>query len=418
MAAYSPISSRSTRNIPSIKRRDSLNSSIGATSVRRLIAVVRNTSSRSGPVYSRRILIRNLLILCLTHILIISTYLPFLALQSSVSVWTLPLQNEIVPITINIGSLLLAFLYILAAFSSILSPSLIQKFGTNAILSISYGVFAVFYVAHLFPVIYLLVPIYFLLGLVLGPLSLARISFLMTLSAKLSYVFSEEDEDAKNLRRTCIIRRVARAFKAAYDFGFILGSIFTSILVAYTIALDGKSTNTTVALTTNTTAVSNWSSYDYSAFLDDIFDVDESGDRLCGSQACPTSFVLQFNSTEEERYYRVLPRTTITTLAGVYATICLLGLAIVMVGLNKIRMFVYQDPLERPEGLAALRTVRDSFKDVRLRLAAPLAVFIGLEQAFMYADFSKVSFDWNTNETMIKQSIYSLMSFVHWVSTV
>lgn len=402
MAAYSPISSRSTRNLPSIKRRDSMNSSIGATSVRRLIAVVRNTSSRSGPVYSRRVLIRNLLILCLSHILIISTFLPFLALQSSVSVWSLPLGNEIVPITINVGSLLLAFLYLIAAISSILSPSLIQKLGTNIILLVSYGAFAVFYTAHLYPVLYLLVPIYFVLGLILGPLSLARVSFLMTLSTKLSYVFTEEDEDSKNLRRICIIRRVARAFKAAHDFGFILGSILTTLLITYTVNLNINTRNTnTTDVITNCTAVSsscnnvsavNLSNDDYSAFLDDIFDVDESGDRLCGSQACPTRFVLAFNGSQDESYYRVLPKTSTTLLAGIYVSCCALGFAIAATGLNKIRMFVYQDPLERPEGVAALRTVRDSFKDVRLRLAAPLAVFIGLEQAFMYGDFSKVSF--------------------------
>lgn len=389
MAAYSPVSSRSTRNLPSIKRRDSLNSSIGATSVRRLIGVVRNTSSRSGPVYTRRVLIRNLLILCLTHILIVSTFLPFLALQSSVSVWTLPLQNEIVPITINIGSLLLALLYLLAALSALLSPSLIQKVGTNAILLIAYGAFAVFYSVHLYPVLYLLLPVYIVLGLVLGPLSLARVSFLMTLSTKLSYAFTEEDEEAKNLRRTCIIRRVARAFKASHDFGFILGSIVTSLLTTYTISLERAAATT--ASNSTYKNLSSSAGYDYSAFLDDIFDVDESGDRLCGSQACPTSFVLAFNTSEEASYYRVLPQTTTAVLAGAYVSVCGLGLAFVGVWLDKIRMFVYQDPLERPEGLAALRTVRDSFRDVRLRLAAPLAVFIGLEQAFMYADFSKVS---------------------------
>lgn len=384
MAAYSPISSRSTRNF---KRRDSMNSSIGATSVRRLIAVVRNTSSRSGPVYSRRILIRNLLTLCLTHILIISTFLPFLALQSSVSVWSIPLQNEILPITINVGSLLLALLYFFAALSSILSCSLIQKLGTNTVLLISYATFALFYAAHLYPVLYVLLPFYLLLGLVLGPLTLARVSFLMTLSTKLSFAFAEDDEDAKNLRRTCIIRRAARAFKAAHDLGFILGSIFTTFLITYTVV--NLSNNTTNVITTNCTACDNVS--DYSAFLDDIFDVDESGDRLCGSQACPTSFLLAFNSTDDENYYRILPKTTTNLLAGVYACVCGLGLIVAAVGLDKIRMYVYQDPLERPEGLAALRTVRDSFKDVRLRLAAPLAVFIGLEQAFMYADFSKVT---------------------------
>lgn len=78
-------------------------------------------------------------------------------------------------------------------------------------------------------------------------------------------------------------------------------------------------------------------------------------------------------------------------LAVVYAGLCFVAAMASAVGLDRIRIFVYQDPLERPEGLAALRAVKESFKDVRLQMAAPLALFIGLEQAFMYADFSKVS---------------------------
>lgn len=43
MTTYSPVSSRSRYNLHQggIRRRDSMNSSIGATSVRRLLAVVR-----------------------------------------------------------------------------------------------------------------------------------------------------------------------------------------------------------------------------------------------------------------------------------------------------------------------------------------------------------------------------------------
>lgn len=209
-----------------------MNSSIGATSVRRLIAVVRSTGGRVGAVYRRKVLVKNLVVLCVGHILVTSAFLPFLALQSSVSVWTLPLKEEIVPITINVGSLLLTVLHLLAAVSSIFGPFLVQRFTTNAILFWSYSVFAVFYAAHLFPALYLLLPAYVLLGLWLGPLSLARVSFLMTLSAKLT---SEDDEP---LRRTCVVRRVARAFKAAHDFGLILGSVLTSLLVTYTVNMN------------------------------------------------------------------------------------------------------------------------------------------------------------------------------------
>lgn len=62
-----------------------------------------------------------------------------------------------------------------------------------------------------------------------------------------------------------------------------------------------------------------------------------------------------------------------------------------LLGLDKIRMLMYQDPMERGEILAAFRSAKEAFGDKNLQMAAPLAVFIGIEQALMYADFSKVS---------------------------
>lgn len=462
-----------------------------------------------------------------------------------------------------------------------------------------------------------------MLGIVLGPISTARITYLMTLSAKLSYGINEYDEEAKMMRRTVIIRRVARAFQAAQDFGLIFGSIVSAILITYTInlssltyinAVEDNSTsarnfsidcnfslglaqskligsddtykfdvsnisfginvsdysgivensnvpkmlvstttsnnfsvlNKSLVLNTsnklivsynkpsvpnksfnpivsnnpdkpiisdtsiisnnhtdsnipstpriNSPSASNISAsyksinltknnvvtissaqssnlddsndslnvsdsnsipyynynhshispntgsqvssdessilnnlrkknvpivpipntpnlqntdsntknltcdsssssggvYDYNAFLDDIFDVDEFGDRLCGSQACPSKFLLTYNSSDET-YFHVLPKKTAMILACVYIGIVTIAFVMALFGLDRMRMFVHQDPLERSEGLAALRAVKESFKDFKLQLATPLAVFIGLEQAFMYADFSKVS---------------------------
>lgn len=410
MAAYSPISNRSSRNLAhSIRRRDSLNSSIGATSVRRLIAVVRNTNSKCGPVYSRRTLIRNLMLLSVTHFLITAGFLPFLALQGSVSVWNIPLKSHLIIMNINVGSLMLCLLYLIASASTLIGPSFVQKLGTNFTFLLCYCTYCLFYGAHLYPTIYVLIPIYLILGITLGPLTMARINFLMTISTKLSYVFSEEDEDTKYLRRTTVIRRVARTFQAAQDFGLIFGSILSAVLITYTININSNhnnnhsnnnGNNTVKALCNNCTDncetkqlfvdCNSTSLYDYNAFLDDIFDVDEFGDRLCGSQACPMTYPLTFNVTDDN-YYQVLPETTAAILTSVYMFLSFVALLISTIGFDKIRMYVHQDPLERSEGLAALRAVKESFKDPKLQLSAPLALFIGVEQAFMYADFSKVS---------------------------
>lgn len=150
MATYSPISTRSRYNLHiqgggALKRRDSLNSSIGATSVRRLLAVVRGGYQGSGigrgggsPVYTKRVLLGNLIVICMCHLLTTAAYLPFLALQSSVSVWTRPL-NSASSINIDVGSLLITGLYLSAAISALLAPCLIKRVGASVIIALSYG---------------------------------------------------------------------------------------------------------------------------------------------------------------------------------------------------------------------------------------------------------------------------------------
>lgn len=125
--------------------------------------------------------------------------------------------------------------------------------------------------------------------------------------------------------------------------------------------------------------------------------MDDSQERVCGSEACPVSSVTPesthgFNSTTDDtQLVFMLPCKTSAMLASVFLGCSVMGVALTAAFLDRIRMFVYQDPLERPTGMAALRAVRNAFRDPRLQLAAPLAVFIGLEQGFMLADFSKVS---------------------------
>jgi hypothetical protein len=98
---FSPTSLRSTlsttqRQVNAVnasstsgKRRDSLSSSAGASSVRRLIEVVRTTPSNMGPVYSRRLLCRNYVTLCLGHGAAAAALVPFMALQVGISYYNI-----------------------------------------------------------------------------------------------------------------------------------------------------------------------------------------------------------------------------------------------------------------------------------------------------------------------------------------
>ncbi|XP_074029616.1 uncharacterized protein [Leptinotarsa decemlineata] len=415
MAAYSPVSTRSRCNLHlqgGPRRRDSMNSSIGATSVRRLLAVVRGPgnggqSGRNGsPIYTKRVLLANLVVICISHLLSSAAYLPFLALQTSVSVWHRP-SSDVMP-DITTGSLLLSGSYAVAAIFSLVAPCILRRVSPSVVIAISHGAMIIFYLSHLYPVLYVTIPACLLLGVLQGLMSCAHISFLMILSHRITGLFHEEEEEARQARRTCIVRRVARAFQSAHDFGLILGSVLSAILITYTVNLrseikafdnativtDDCFWNSTKPLphchnTTQFVYITSTSDLqDYNSYLDDIFDRTEEG-RLCGAQACPISGSQSVNLTLQSREFRILPQKTSDILVGIYAGACGAALVLATLGLDRIKMLVYQDPLERGESLAALRAVRESFRDKRLQMAAPLAVFIGIEQAFMYADFSK-----------------------------
>ncbi|KAJ8917338.1 hypothetical protein NQ315_002360 [Exocentrus adspersus] len=413
MATYSPISTRSRFNLTlaTQKRRDSLNSSIGATSVRRLLAVVRggphgnHTGRSGGPVYTKKVLIANLVVVCISHLLSTTAFLPFLALQSSVSVWNRSPNKT--NVDIKVGSMLMSGGYAMAALFALAAPSVLRRISASIVISVSYGAMMIVYLAHLYPVLYVTIPACLLLGATQGLLSCAHIHFLMVLSHRITGLFHEEEEEGRHARRTCIIRRVARAFQGAHDFGLIVGSVLSAILITYTVNLRnvkygyenativtddcyGNSTSGDRPHCHNLTqlvVIASSNFYDYNSMLDNIFDRSEDG-RLCGSQACPIS-TFTVNSTFQDSGFQILPEKIADILAGVYAGACGAALLLAGLGLDQIKMVIYQDPLERSEVFAALRAVRESFRDIRLQMSAPLAFFIGLEQAFMYADFSK-----------------------------
>ncbi|VEN64611.1 unnamed protein product, partial [Callosobruchus maculatus] len=426
MVTYSPISTRSRCNLhqnSTTRRRDSMNSSIGATSVRRLLAVVRGggghgsqTGRTGSSVYSRRALLSNLLCLCLIHLISTSALEPFLALQSSVSVWWEgPVETDA-----RAGALLVSAACLAAALTTLVATPLLRWAGSGAVIVAGNGAMVLFYLSHFYSMIYITIPAYILLGIVQGLLSCSHISFLMILAHRITALFHEEDEEARQMKKICIIRRVARAFRGAHDFGLIIGSIYSAILITSTIHLrtggyiydnityvsdDCLASNATLSSGIAPSLACANATYsappEYNTQLDLLFDRDEEG-RICGAQACPVfgsvvNGTLLVDGEEEEEVgeaqfsgvFKVLPGKSPEYLTGIYAGCCLAAFLIGMIWLDGIRLADYQDDLGGIEALATVKAIKDHFRDSRLQMAAPLAIFIGIEQAFMYADFSK-----------------------------
>ncbi|KAK4877905.1 hypothetical protein RN001_010411 [Aquatica leii] len=371
-AASSPASARSTHLNHIVRRKDSLTSSIGATSVRRLISVVRNSHHRPGPHYNQKALIRYLLIFCVSHLFLNATFPQFVVLQGSVSLWTLHTSF----LGINLGSGLLGLMYALAAISTIFSPFVLSKLGANVVLLHAYAIFVLFYTAHLYPVLWILIPAYTILGLAFGQISLCYFSILMGLSTKMTSL-SEYDDEVRLTRRAVVVRRFARAIQASQDLGLILGSLMVALVIGCWQYSDGtKSCFASLTCTNGTTR--NCTDF-YLENIDSIFDIDEHGNRICGASACASNFPVA----------PIVAPALATVLLVIFGVLSSLALCISLLGLGKVKTCRGQDGVTALELTVSLKAMRDAFTDVKLQLVAPLAVFIGMEQAFIYTDFSK-----------------------------
>ncbi|KAJ8948805.1 hypothetical protein NQ314_008346 [Rhamnusium bicolor] len=132
----------------------------------------------------------------------------------------------------------------------------------------------------------------------------------MILSHRITGLFHEDDEESRHARRTCIIRRVARAFQGAQDFGLIVGSVLSAVLITYTVNLRETRYG-----------------YENATVVTDV--------------ACPIS-TFTINSTLQDSGFRVLPTKSADILVGVYAGACGAAFLLAALGLDRIKMLIYQ----------------------------------------------------------------------------
>ncbi|KAG5324570.1 UN93L protein, partial [Acromyrmex heyeri] len=268
MAAYSPISCRSTRTSAlSWRRRDSMNSSAGASSVRRLIAAVR--AAPSGPRPPRRVVLRHIAALLLGHASCSAATLPIFPLQAGLGAFE--------P---RLGPVLLAYLYMMAAATSCFAPIVVQRLGTNLAITASHVVTAIFVGVHLYPKWY--------------------------------------------------------------------GCLIAAILVRLTDLIPSSIMNTDV----------------------------------CGAEYCSEEMYFY----NESLYMPTITSGTSRILVSIWLGLAVLGLGISCAFLDS-RLQEPQTNHDRASVKDIFKSVKCAFQDPKLQLAAPLTLFIGLEQGFIYADF-------------------------------
>lgn len=430
MAAYSPISTRSHRInvLPSYqgvhplsasRRRDSINSSIGANSIRRLLTINNRTCRHKVPSHVRSKVCKNFTLLAIAHGLISAILIPIVGLQASNSIWHH--KEQWIHVGPNIGSMLLSISFLISSGMCFLTTRLIRKLGHTFLIASSYTGMCFFLVCHLVPSIYTLIPAYVVLGITLGPAWVGKFALIVFYANKLSCTQHEcnlsnaadtLDEHKVFCNRDQKVRRLGRLFHAAQDLGIIFGASMAAIILScasmQSVCFPIKSEvipTTEVYIQsnfTNQTAVNlpsptnfnktlaglthSWLSLSTQhptdeIILDELYNHNEHGERICGADLCPVwSSTIEHNASFYEDFL-----DTSSSYGEVALILLYLSFATISVSLTCLS----------GRGEKSFRIEKVKGMTDTLLFAGPMAYFIGTEQGYMLGDFTRVRRDFS-----------------------
>ncbi|XP_055856408.1 uncharacterized protein LOC129919526 [Episyrphus balteatus] len=415
LAAYSPISSRSHRINPitpyqvqaalaASRRRESINSSIGATSIRRLITLNSRCCRHKIPAHIQSKVWKDFTFLTIGHGLICAILLPLIGLQSSNSVWHH--SEQWVNVGPNIGSILLSISFIISTGMCFFTARLIKKKGFVVLIASSYIGMCLFLLGHLCSSIYTLLPAYVILGLTLGPAWVGKIALVVHFASRLSCsqhdcaltaAVDNIDDHKIFCNREQKVRRFARWFQASQDIGIIIGAILASLVLAcsstnwdcfnfsFTPSEDLIATTTTTVKTltqlNNTTealpipVVLTTNNFYY--LFDEMYNHNEHGERICGADMCPVWNTLDDDDDNDTKPYSHF--VSEKRIGGVTLILIYLVFAI-----GALLLTLFAGKFE-----CTLRRTRVKGVTDTLLFAGPMAYFIGTEQAYMLGDFTR-----------------------------
>lgn len=345
----------------------------------------------------------------------------------------------------NIGPLLLSICCLTSCATSLLTTRLVERFGYMTVLITHYAVVCLFLVCHLYPTIWLLLPAYILLGVTQGPAWTCKWNLVVFYANRITCGQHECNSsvyaDPGYCNRAERIRRLARWFHAIQDIGIMLGALVASILITCDVSdadcinakfIFGDLFGGTAGHQTSLSAVNHssieqvvnhslsqlvsaanaddhsglpaqeqpqqtlqsigmnlYELYQNALFRDELlnsmYDTNERGGRICGSDACPSwrfeTFDVNGTETDVLDWFHVSDTVPLTM---VYLLFAIVGLC-----------FTCMQQVDNNLRVEAKKTVRET-----LMWAGPMAYFIGTEQGYVLGDFTRVSFKANVDSVL------------------
>ena len=259
----------------------------------------------------------------------------------------------------GVGVASLCGIYVGTIVSCLIAPWVIQKLTAKWTMVLGFALFTGYFAGNFYPNHYLLLPLGVAFGLTAGPLWSAQATSITTIALAYAEHAHYPDQDA-------IINKFMGIFCGLFRCSNIWGNLITALV-----------------LNKNDTRISDIWYKDWAR--------NESENITCGSRFCHFEDDALLAGTMDGNI-TYIPEDTRVMLLSIYLGCGVMGVVILVSLFDQLkrrrcaRMFNDDTWTSRELFLGTLRMLKDS----RCQLLVLMVVLVGLEQGFMFSDFTKV----------------------------
>lgn len=296
---------------------------------------------------------KNLIILAFSYMLVFVGFNALRGLQSTLS------HTE----KGSVGLISLCTFYSSMTLTGVLSSAVTNKLTPKWTVVVAFIFYTAYVAANLHAKAFTLIPASILAGFMSGPLWNAQTLYLYSTSRKYAFLTEELAER--------VLNRFNRIFGAIFHCSTVIGNT-----VAYILFSNSKR----LYLPSNPQENSTYNVWGESD------DVESKNTSLCGAQTCITNtsstpvFVIQYVGQQVD---------SSVLLISIYIGCSLLGTALGTALLDRLEPSLRESPRRKSVVRLLLRMVK-ALLDGRILCLSLLLIFTGLEQGFIFADFTKV----------------------------
>ncbi|XP_076180620.1 UNC93-like protein [Ptiloglossa arizonensis] len=282
---------------------------------------------------------RNILVIGLAFMVNFTAFMGATNLQSSIN------ADQ------SLGTFTLASIYGSLIFSNIFLPTLIISWlGCKWTISLSILTYVPFMAAQFYPKFYTMIPAGLMVGIGAGPLWCAKCTYLT--------VAAEAYSTLSNVAADVLVTRFFGVFFMFYQMAQVWGNLISSAVLSY--GLDEVPVNTT---TLNSSVVA----------------------EACGANFCGTT-----SDSDETPTLERPPEERIHLISGIYLVCMIIASLIIAFGVDSLSRY-NKGRSGSGTGLSGIKLLAVTLKLLKEKsqlLILPIIIFIGAEQAFLFADYN------------------------------